>query len=228
MINVKKLVKDYKTGDVVVKALRGASFDIEEGEFVAIMGSSGSGKSTLLHLLGLLDEPTSGSYHINKEDMMNLSENGKSEFRLRELGYVFQEFALLGELTNEENVLLSPYMSGKKLIDAKNLAKSFLNKVGLKEKALMFPSQLSGGQQQRVAIARGIVNSPKILFADEPCANLDTENSKQILDLFRKLNKELKLTIVMVTHEDWHIDYVSRVIKLKDGEIVSDRYNRKK
>ena len=215
--------KVYGKAEVQTYALKGVSFEIKEGEFVAIMGPSGSGKSTLLHQLGLLDQPTSGHYSIDSIDVLNLSEYQKSLFRLKHLGYVFQEFALLGELTVVENVALPLYMTGMAKRTALEKAEKILKNLGLADKLNAYPSHISGGQQQRVAIARSLAGEPKILFADEPCANLDTENSVQILELFKKLNKELNQTIVMVTHEEWHVNYVSRLIKLQDGLIVSNK-----
>lgn len=223
MIQVKDMQKVYGGRGIETFALKGVSFAIKEGEFVAIMGPSGSGKSTLLHQLGLLDEPTKGTYLIDGINVLALTPYQKSLFRLKKLGYVFQEFALLGELTVIENVALPLHMEGHSKIDAYGLARDILHRVGLSEKFDALPSQLSGGQQQRVAIARALAAKPRIIFADEPCANLDTENSKQILDLFKQLNKELKLTIVMVTHEEWHIDYVGRIIQLRDGLIYKDK-----
>lgn len=222
MIEVRNLEKIYGNAEVQTYALKGITFTIKEGEFVAIMGPSGSGKSTLLHQLGLLDNPTSGDYFIDTIDVLKLSDYQKSLFRLQQLGYVFQEFALLGELTVLENVALPLYMEGIPKLKAQARAVAILTQLGLQDKLHVFPMHISGGQQQRVAIARALVSEPKIVFADEPCANLDTENSMQILDLFRKLNKKLKQTIVMVTHEESHLDYVSRLIQLKDGLIVKD------
>ena len=228
MIEVKKMHKIYKVKEVATHAVKGASFKVEEGEFVAIMGPSGSGKSTLLHQLGLLDDPTKGDYSIDGIDVLSLNDYQKSLFRLKELGYVFQEFALLGELTTLENVALPLFMEGHDKKKSLSMAGEILNKVGLGDKFSSLPSQLSGGQQQRVAIARALVASPRIVFADEPCANLDTENSRQILELFKKLNKELNQTILMVTHEDWHTDYASRVIKMRDGVITYDKKHKKR
>lgn len=219
MIKVRNLERIYVMGKLEVRALRGISFDVKKGEFVAIMGASGSGKSTLLHQLGLLDAPTSGDIFIDKVNVLDLSEVEKTLFRLNQLGYVFQEYAILGELTALENVYLPLLMMGKKRKDCVSCGADILDKVGLSSRLHHLQHELSGGQQQRVAIARALVNKPKILFADEPCANLDSESSRQILELFRKLNKELGQTIVMVTHEDWHRDYAHRVIYLKDGLI---------
>lgn len=206
-------------GKVKVHALRGVSFEVEKGEYLAIMGPSGSGKSTLLHQLGLLDIPTSGEIMIAGIDVIGLSEHERTIFRLNQLGYVFQEYAILPELTALENVYLPSMMMGKKRENYLKSSTDILDTVGLGHRLHHLPRELSGGEHQRVAVARALVNKPKILFADEPCANLDTESSMQILELFKKLNKELGQTIVMVSHEEWHKKYVDRVIYLKDGLI---------
>ena len=206
-------------GKVKVYALRGVSFEVARGEFLAIMGPSGSGKSTLLHQLGLLDTPTSGEIIIDGVDVIGLSDHEKTVFRLNQLGYVFQEYALLPELTALENVYLPSMMMEKKRERYLKSSTDILELVGLGHRLHHLPRELSGGEQQRVAVARALVNNPKIFFADEPCANLDTESSMQILELFKKLNKELGQTIVMVSHEEWHKKYVDRVIYLKDGLI---------
>ena len=219
MIKVKNLKRVYVMGKVEVRALKGVSFDIEKGEFVGIMGPSGSGKSTLLHQLGLLDTPTSGEIMIAGVDVIGLSEHEKTIFRLNRLGYVFQEYAILPELTAVENVYLPSMMIGKKRERYLKTSIDILKTVGLGERLYHRPHELSGGEQQRVAVARALVNKPKILFADEPCANLDTESSRHILELFKKLNEELGQTILMVSHEEWHKKYVDRIIYLKDGLI---------
>jgi len=219
MIIVKNLKRTYVMGKVEVHALKGVSFNIEKGEFVGIMGPSGSGKSTLLHQLGLLDTPTSGEIMIAGIDVIGLSEHEKTIFRLNQLGYVFQEYAILAELTAVENVYLPSMMIGKKRERYLKTSIDILKTVGLGERLYHRPHELSGGEQQRVAVARALVNKPKILFADEPCANLDTESSRHILELFGKLNEELDQTIVMVTHEEWHKKYADRIIYLKDGLI---------
>ena len=223
MIKVKNLKRIYNNGTVEVYALKGVSLEVKKGEFVALMGPSGSGKSTILHQLGLLDNPTSGEILIDDKNILNLSEKEKTLFRLNQLGYVFQEYAILGELTALENVYLPLLMIGKNKKNCIDSATEILNKIGLGNRLQHLQSELSGGEQQRVAIARALVNKPKILFADEPCANLDSESSKQILELFKKLNKELGQTIVMVTHEEWHRKYVDRIIYLKDGLIGKEK-----
>lgn len=218
MIQVKNLIKIYG-GKVPTKALKGVSFEVKEGEFVAIMGRSGSGKSTLLHQLGLLDTPTSGEIMINNSDILKFSEKEKTSFRLDKLGYVFQEYALLPEFTALETVSLPLMMRGasKKEYLARGI--DILEKVGLGDRIFHLPHELSGGEQQRVAIARAIINNPKILFADEPCANLDSESSETILSLLKKLNKELRQTIIMITHEPEDKKHVDRIIWMKDGLI---------
>jgi len=199
--------------------LRGVSLTVQPGEFVAVMGRSGSGKSTLLHLLGLLDTPTSGEIHIEDTDVLKLSEEEKSKFRLERLGYVFQEYSLLGELTALENVYLPALSSTTGYRDYKERAARILDIVGLGERLGHYPSEASGGEQQRVTIARALVNQPRILFADEPTASLDVKSARVILELFRRLNKDLGQTIVMVTHEPEDQQYVDRVVWLKDGFI---------
>jgi putative ABC transport system ATP-binding protein len=222
MIEIQDLRKIYEMGTVEVKALDGVTLDIEKGEFLGIMGPSGSGKSTLLHLLGLLDRPTSGKIFIEGMDVLALTDYEKTMFRLYKLGYVFQDYALVPDLTVMENVSL-PAMLRKDRTEEQWHKDSFgiLQKIGLCDRRDHLPRELSGGQQQRVSIARAIVNKPDILFADEPCANLDSENSKIILDLFREINEEMKQTIVMVSHEDWHKEYFHRIVRLRDGKVVS-------
>lgn len=223
MIEVKNLKKIYGMGEVKVKALNGISLKIKKAEFVALMGFSGSGKSTFLHQVGLLDDPTEGNIIIDNVDVSKLSGNQKTLFRLNQLGYVFQEYAILGELTALENVYLPLLMMGKNKEECVKAAKDVLEKVGLGERMNHFQKEMSGGQQQRVAIARALVNKPKILFADEPTANLDSTSSIQILELFKKLNKEYGQTIIMVTHEDFHKKYVDRIVYLKDGKIFKNK-----
>ena len=226
MIEIENLRKIYHMGDVEVKALDGVTLDIEKGEFVGIMGASGSGKTTLLHMLGLLDIPTSGRIVIDGTDISHLTDFEKTMFRLYKLGYVFQDYALVPDLTVMENVSL-PAMLRKDRTEEQyhDASIDILTKIGMLDRQDHLPRELLGGQQQRVSIARAIVNKPDILFADEPCANLDTENSRMVLDLFRDINEEMQQTIVMVSHEDWHKDYFHRIIRLKDGKIISDGTN---
>ncbi len=222
MIRTTDLKKTFLMGKVEVPALKGINILIRKGEFVAIMGPSGSGKSTLLRLIGLLDNPTAGTVELDGMDVLSLSDKEKVKIRLTELGYVFQEYALLPELSGLKNVYLLLLMMGKTKKESIEEATDILIKVGLGDRIHHMPHEMSGGEQQRVAIARALVANPKIIFADEPCANLDTESSTQILELFKKLNRELDQTIVMVTHEEWHAKYADRVVKLKDGLVEKE------
>ena len=222
MIRGQELTKVYGKGSVEVRALDGVDVEIARGEFVGVMGASGSGKSTLLHMLGLLDRPTAGTLVIDGVDITRLSENERTLFRLKRLGYVFQDYALVPELTAEENIYLPSKVRGMTVKECTINCRDILERVGLKDRFDFFPGELSGGEQQRVAIARALVNRPALLLADEPCANLDTKNSVLILDLIRNLNRELRQTVVMVSHEDWHRQYFDRVLYLRDGRIVDD------
>ncbi len=223
MIDAVDLKKIYLLGKVEVAALRGVSIHIDRGEFVGIMGPSGSGKSTLLHQLGLLDMPSGGSIRIDGKDVSRLSDEERTTFRLLHLGYVFQDYALVSELNVMENVAIPAIMQGRSLPECNAAAARVLEKVGLGERLDHLVYELSGGEQQRVSIARALVNTPSILFADEPCANLDTENSRTVLELFRTVNRELKQTIVMVSHEQWHMQYFDRVIFIRDGVLDTGR-----
>ncbi len=216
MIVVNNLHKIYGHGSAATHALKGINLEVYPGEFIAIMGRSGSGKSTLLHILGLLDTPTHGEFFIEGKDMLKLTEAEKARFRLEKLGYVFQEYSLLPELTILENVYV-PALSLGRENNHKKRAIELLEIVGLGERLKHYPNQVSGGEQQRAAVARALINRPKILFADEPTASLDLTSSRVVLELFRKLNKELGQTIIMVTHEPEDEKYVDRVVWLKDG-----------
>ncbi|MBE9482738.1 MAG: ABC transporter ATP-binding protein [Chloroflexi bacterium] len=228
MIKVENLQKVYGHGQTATHALKGIDVEIKPGEFVAIMGRSGSGKSTLLHILGLLDMPTGGEITIKGKDVLKLSEGERTRFRLEELGYVFQEYSLLAEMTILENVYL-PALCLNGGNNYRKRAVEILETVGLGERLKHYPNEVSGGEQQRAAIARALINRPRILFADEPTASLDMTSAKVILELFRKLNRELGQTIVMVTHEPEDEKYVNHVIWLKDGlvEKESRRYEEK-
>jgi len=219
LIEVKNLEKTYE-GAVPTHALRGVSFSVEEGEFMAIMGKSGSGKSTLLHQLALLDTPTSGSLQVDNIDVLSLTEHQKTGFRLARIGYVFQEYAVLNELTALENVALPLRVRGTQTIkNAYAEAAELLNRVGLGHRLHHHPSELSGGEQQRVAIARSLINKPRILLADEPCANLDSISSDTVLQLLLDLNKKYRQTIIMISHEPEDRQWVNRILWLKDGII---------
>lgn len=222
VISVRDLFRVYRLGTVDVHALNGLSIDIEKGEFVGIMGPSGSGKSTLLYQISLLDRPSSGFISVQGTDVGRLSDRQRTKFRLKHFGYVFQDYALVPELTTEENVSLLPMALGKSDEECHKMSVDILDVVGLKERLSHLPRELSGGEQQRVAIARAMVNQPDIIFADEPCANLDSVNSKRILDLFKQLNQENGQTIVMISHEDEDIEYFDRVIQIFDGKNVEN------
>jgi putative ABC transport system ATP-binding protein len=226
MIDVVDLKKIYQLGLVEVAALRGVSVHIDKGEFVGIMGPSGSGKSTLLHQLGLLDTPTSGQILLNGTDVSGLNDEERTLFRLMHLGYVFQDYALVTELTVKENVAIPAITQGKPIDEAYAAATDVLAKVGLVGRLDHLVYELSGGEQQRVSIARALVNNPAIVFADEPCANLDTENSRTVLEMFRTVNRDLGQTVVMVSHEQWHMDYFDRIIFIRDGLLDGDRIER--
>jgi putative ABC transport system ATP-binding protein len=226
MIEVKNLIKKFQMGETELIALKQLIFSIPEGQFVAITGKSGSGKSTLLYQMSLLDRPNSGEISINENDIIALKEDQKIVFRRNNIGYIFQDYALLPSLTASENIALPIIMKGVDQQVALERAIESLDKVGLKGKADNLPNQLSGGQQQRVSIARSISHKPKILFADEPTANLDTQSSEVILNIFKKLNEEGQ-TIVMVTHEAEYAKIADRIIELEDGNIISDKLVKK-
>ncbi|MEK7185346.1 MAG: ABC transporter ATP-binding protein [Patescibacteria group bacterium] len=221
MIKAEKIVKSYQSGGSELVVLRGLDFSAERGEFVAITGRSGSGKSTLLYQLGLLDHPNSGHINIDGVDILKLNNEERTDFRLKELGYVFQDYALLPELTSLENVALPFLMQGMTKAQAAGRATEALARVGLASKTSNLPSQLSGGEQQRVSIARAISHSPKIIFADEPTANLDSETAAIVIKTFLELHREGQ-TIVMVTHEEEYARQTDRIITLSDGIITSD------
>ena len=223
IIKADNIGKVYDNGKIKTVALKDVSLEIKEGEFVAIMGPSGSGKSTILHQLGLLDNPTNGKLVIDNNNVLELNEEEKTRFRLENLGYVFQSYNLLPELTTIENVYITAMALGIKKDEYIKNATEILKNVGLENRESHFPQELSGGQQQRVSIARALVNKPKILFADEPTANLDRESSNNVVNLFRKLNKDFNQTIVMVTHELDEGEKADRIIWVKDGLLDIDK-----
>jgi putative ABC transport system ATP-binding protein len=227
MIRTTNLTRTYRLGEIEVPALRGISFEVRRGDFLGLMGPSGSGKSTLLHLLGLLDFPTAGTIEINGMDVAMMEDDERTDYRLRKMGYIFQDYALVAELTVLENVMLTVMAQGRTEDECQEASREVLSTVGLSHRLNHLPRELSGGEQQRVAIARSMVNRPIILFADEPCANLDTMNSKAVLDQFHTLNEEFGQTIVMVSHEEWHKDYFHRIVYLKDGQIDRDEDRRR-
>jgi putative ABC transport system ATP-binding protein len=221
---VVSLVKHYNLGTVIVEALRGVSIDFEEGDYVAIMGPSGSGKSTLLNLLGCLDRPTSGQYILGDQDVAQLDDDELSEIRSRYLGFIFQSYNLIQQLTLVENIEVPLYYQGNISGSSRQRCLELAELVGLGDRLHHRPTQLSGGQQQRVAIARALVNDPHIILADEPTGNLDTSTSSEIMDLLDNLNVAGK-TILMVTHEEEIAHRAKRVIRMRDGYVVSDTQN---
>lgn len=221
LIRLRNIRKAYRNGDEQLEVLKGIDLDVYEGEFVAIMGPSGSGKSTLMNMIGLLDQPTAGSYALDGASVEDLSEKDLAQVRNDKIGFVFQQFFLLSKLTAQENVELPLIYAGVGVAKRRQLAKHFLEKVDLGNRRKHLPSELSGGQKQRVAIARALVNSPSIILADEPTGALDTKTGKQIMALLTELNREGK-TIIMVTHEPEIADYATRKIVIRDGEVTLD------
>jgi putative ABC transport system ATP-binding protein len=221
-IRLENVHKTYDLGEVQVHALRGVSMDICRGEFVAIMGASGSGKSTLMNILGCLDRPTKGRYFLDGTDVSGLTKRDLAKIRSRRIGFVFQQFNLLPRTTALENVELPTIYAGVPNAERAARAQKSLERVGLADRALHFPSQLSGGQQQRVAIARALVNDPYILLADEPTGNLDSRTSVEIMDVLQRLNEEHGLTVVIVTHEPDIAQYAKRALEFRDGKMRRD------
>jgi putative ABC transport system ATP-binding protein len=220
LVEVRGLRKVYHAGDVEVAALRGLEFDIQEGEFVAIMGRSGSGKTTLLNILGCVEKPTAGRFVLAGEDVARLTDAQRSTLRLRRIGFVFQAYNLLPSLSALDNVLLPTVYSG--LADAHARGKEALARVGLEGREKHRPTQLSGGEQQRVAVARALINNPSLILADEPTGNLDTHRGQEVLALFQDLHRE-GITIILVTHEEQVSQHAQRVLRLMDGHLASDR-----
>ncbi|RMF88167.1 MAG: ABC transporter ATP-binding protein [Planctomycetota bacterium] len=216
--SVRNLVKEYHLGGEIVRALRGVSFDVPEGDYIAIMGASGSGKSTLLNLLGCLDRPTSGELYLGEENVASLDDDALSEIRASRIGFVFQSFNLIPQLTVLENIEVPLYYQGKVTRDNRQRCIELAEMVGLGNRLYHRPTQLSGGQQQRVAIARSLVNDPFFILADEPTGNLDSVTTEEILELFDQLHAQGK-TIILVTHEDAVGARARRIIRLKDGQI---------
>lgn len=226
ILEVKGLTKTFKDGTEITKVLKGIDFLVHEGEFVAIMGRSGAGKSTLLYQMSLLDIPTSGSISLNGHSIDHLDSDDRTNIRLNEFGYVFQDYSLLPELTAAENIMVPLLMQGIKEPIARERTLKALTSVGLGHRPDNTPSELSGGEQQRVSIARAITHNPKILFADEPTANLDGESSKLVMGIFQKLNKEEGITIIMVTHEEEYGKLADRIVRLSDGMVVGNEHKK--
>ena len=220
ILQIRNLVKTYHDGGVETRVLKSLTLDIYEGEFLAIVGRSGAGKSTLLHHMSLLDTPTSGEVFLRGREVSSLDEEEKTLIRLNEFGYIFQDYALIPELTAEENVMLPLLMKGEEERRARTLARESLDQVSLNGKYHNRPNQLSGGEQQRVSIARAVAHTPSILFADEPTANLDSQSAEQVLEVLLSLNKKGQ-TIVMVTHDMEYTKSCNRIIHLDDGVIVA-------
>jgi putative ABC transport system ATP-binding protein len=224
VIKLEKIVKNYKVGTQIVRALRSVSLTINKGEYVAIMGASGSGKSTLMNVIGCLDTPTSGTYILSNSDVSHLSDDELAEIRNKEIGFVFQTFNLLPRNTALENVMLPLIYAGVKKQERILKAEKILSEVGLSDRIEHKPNELSGGQRQRVAVARALVNNPAILLADEPTGNLDSKISEEIMQLFAEIHRKGN-TLIVVTHEESIALHAHRIIRLKDGEIESDYVN---
>ncbi|MFZ2970012.1 MAG: ABC transporter ATP-binding protein [Minisyncoccia bacterium] len=228
LIKVKDIKKDYGNGEVTTSVLKGISFSINEGEFVAIMGSSGSGKSTLMHILGFLDKPTSGEYFFEGQDTSKLDDDKLAEFRSGKIGFVFQSYNLLQRTTVLDNVLLpTTYLASIDEKKVKEEAVNLLKKVGLGHRLNHKPNQLSGGEQQRVAIVRALINNPRLILADEPTGNLDSKSGEEIVEILQKLNNEGH-TIIMVTHEKYTAECAKRILHIKDGMIIEDEVINKR
>ena len=224
IIKTKNLTKEYEAGSQIVKALNGIDLSVEKGEFISIMGPSGSGKSTLMNIIGCLDSPTNGTYHLNERSVSELDDDELAKIRNEEIGFVFQSFHLLPRSTALENVMLPLKYAGCSENEAIERSKKVLEKVGLQDRVKHSPSELSGGQQQRVAIARALVNKPSILFADEPTGNLDSKTGNEVMNLFKDLNNQGQ-TIIIITHEDNIASQSNRIITIMDGLIESDTRN---
>ena len=223
VIETNNLIKIYQQGDIEVKALNDVSINFQQGEFTAIVGPSGSGKTTFLNSIGGLDTPTSGKVIINDTDITNLKSNELIDFRLRNIGFVFQAYNLIPVLTAKENVEFIMLMQGDSASDRKSRSEELLNAVGLSDQINRRPGQLSGGQQQRVAVARALASKPKFVLADEPTANLDSTSTSNLLDIMHRLNKEENMTFIFSTHDQRVIDRAKRIITLEDGKILSDK-----
>jgi putative ABC transport system ATP-binding protein len=222
LIKIEHIFKKYNQGDLAVMALNDINFEVDEGEFVSIMGTSGSGKSTMMNILGCLDRPTEGAYYLEGEDVANFNDSRLAEVRNKKIGFVFQSFNLLPKLSALENVELPMVYAGVGRKERHEKAVEALTKVGLEKRIHHKPNEISGGQRQRVAIARALVNEPAILMADEPTGNLDTKSTFEIMEIFQRLNDE-GTTVVMVTHEPDVAQYTKRIVTFRDGIILSDK-----
>ena len=220
IIEVKNVYKSFQLADTAVDVLKNVNLEVEKGDFISIMGPSGSGKSTLLYLMGGLDRVSQGSIRVNGVEMERLSDDEESRMRRNDIGFVFQAYNLIDNLTLEENILLPALLEGKKKKDVMKKAEALMGTVGILKRRHHTPKELSGGEQQRTAIARALINDPAILFADEPIGNLDSKSGKEILVLLRDINREKGITILMVTHSEESTQYGKKVVRLKDGEVV--------
>lgn len=226
IIKATNIHRRFGTGNLLSHVLKGICVEVETGEFLAIMGKSGAGKSTLMYQLSILDEPSEGEVYINDTNVLTLDEAKRTNFRLNTLGYVFQDYALVPDLSAEENVMIPLLMRGQTWDEAKQAARSAIDAVGMPGKYPNLPSQLSGGEQQRISIARALAGKPKILFADEPTANLDSISGHQVIELITNLNREQGQTVVMVTHEREYALGCNRIIHMEDGLIVHEEILR--
>ena len=226
MINIKDLTRVYRTTEVETTALNGISLIINEGDFISIMGPSGCGKSTLLNILGMLDTPTSGSYEFLGQEVGQLKEREKAGIRKQNIGFVFQNFNLIDELSVYDNVELPLLYNHVKAPERKERVNEILEKIGIMHRAKHYPQQLSGGQQQRAAVARALVTEPKLILADEPTGNLDSKNGNEVMELLTNLHANGS-TIVMVTHSDYDASFSQKTITLRDGQIIAEMFNKK-
>jgi putative ABC transport system ATP-binding protein len=227
MISIQHLSKVYRTEEVETTALHGVSFDVQPGEFVSIMGPSGCGKSTLLNVLGLLDKPEEGTYVFNETELLVLGERDKSAFRKAHIGFVFQSFNLIDELTVYENVELPLIYAKVAATERKERVEEMLRRMNLSNRNAHFPQQLSGGQQQRVAVGRALINRPNLILADEPTGNLDSSNGNEVMDILCELNEQ-GTTIIMVTHSQHDASFSKRIVYMKDGQIITEKFNKEK
>jgi putative ABC transport system ATP-binding protein len=220
MIEVEHVYKSFQLGDRAVDVLKNINLGVNRGEFISIMGPSGSGKSTLLYLMGGLDSVTQGTICVNGVEIQKLNDEAESRMRRNDIGFVFQAYNLINNLTLEENILLPALLEGKKKKDILSQAEALMDRVGILKRRDHTPRELSGGEQQRTAIARALINEPAVLFADEPIGNLDSKSGKEVLELLRDINQEKGITILMVTHSEESTRYGNRIVRLRDGEIT--------
>jgi putative ABC transport system ATP-binding protein len=225
MIEVNNVSKSFQLADATVEVLKNVNLEVEKGEFISIMGPSGSGKSTLLYLMGGLDKVSQGTIRLNGVEMQNLNDDAESRMRRNDIGFVFQAYNLIDNLTLEENIMLPALLERKNKKEVLQKAEGLMDTVGILKRRHHTPKELSGGEQQRTAIARALINDPAILFAVEPIGNLDSKSGKEVLDLLRKINQDKGITILMVTHSEESTQYGKRIIRLKDGEIVNGAAN---